>query len=200
MDNFWQPKSYQALKKRPAPFVAQLRLTAGCGELKIGVNFATLVHRAVARFPNSTFSGSVNPSWRLSFGHQSSAASLLRPKFSFSLLSNKRDPLAPQPKQFVIPLRPEQLRSLSWMISQENLEDGVRHTFVEEEIAEASLLPLGWRAEGKAERPVLVRGGVLADEVGYGKTAITIGLICSTLNDPPPKIPELNPYNRFTRG
>lgn len=190
MDNFWQPKSYQALKKRPAPFVAQLRLTAGCGELKIGVNFATLVHRAVARFPNSTFSGSVNPSWRLSFGHQSSAASLLRPKFSFSLLSNKRDPLAPQPKQFVIPLRPEQLRSLSWMISQENLEDGVRHTFVEEEIAEASLLPLGWRAEGKAERPVLVRGGVLADEVGYGKTAITIGLICSTLNDPPPKIPE----------
>ncbi len=31
--------------------------------------------------------------------------------------------------------------------------------------------------EGKAERPVRISGGVLADEVGYGKTAITLGLI-----------------------
>jgi hypothetical protein len=76
------------------------------------------------------------------------------------------------------------------MLSQEKLDQGVEHTFVEEEIAEAALLPLGWRAEGKAERPVLIRGGVLADEVGYGKTAITIGLICSTLGDQPPKIPK----------
>jgi SNF2 family DNA or RNA helicase len=52
--------------------------------------------------------------------------------------------------------------------------------FFEEEVSEAMLGPLGWRAEGKAVRPVLVRGGVLADEVGYGKTAITLGLIdCS---------------------
>ncbi|POW22441.1 hypothetical protein PSHT_01345 [Puccinia striiformis] len=100
------------------------------------------------------------------------------------------DPPAEEPEQFVIPLRPEQLRSLSWMLSQEKLDEGIHHTFIEEEIAEAALLPLGWRAEGKAERPVLIRGGVLADEVGYGKTAITIGLICSTLNDKPPEIPK----------
>ncbi|KAA1132444.1 hypothetical protein PGTUg99_009453 [Puccinia graminis f. sp. tritici] len=180
----------QALKTRPAPFVTHLRLINGCGEMKIGVSFATLVHRAVARFPVSALSGTVNPSWRLTFGHESSAASLLRPKFNFHLRSNKNDPPAKQPEQFVIPLRPEQLRSLSWMLSQEKLDEGVKHTFVEEEIAEAALLPLGWRAEGKAERPVLIRGGVLADEVGYGKTAITIGLICSTLNEKPPEIPK----------
>ena len=51
---------------------------------------------------------------------------------------------------------------------------------MEEEISEAILEPLGWRAEGRAQQPVRVRGGVLADEVGYGKTAITLGLIDST--------------------
>ncbi|KAI7944694.1 hypothetical protein MJO28_010389 [Puccinia striiformis f. sp. tritici] len=180
----------QALKTRPAPFVTHLRLIDGCGEMKIGVSFATLVHRAVARFSVSALNGTVNPSWRLTFGHESSAASLLRPKYNFHLRSNKNDPPAEEPEQFVIPLRPEQLRSLSWMLSQEKLDEGIHHTFIEEEIAEAALLPLGWRAEGKAERPVLIRGGVLADEVGYGKTAITIGLICSTLNDKPPEIPK----------
>ncbi|KAG8774484.1 hypothetical protein FRC12_001960 [Ceratobasidium sp. 428] len=58
--------------------------------------------------------------------------------------------------------------------------------FIEEEIAEALLEPLGWRAEGKAERKIDVRGGVLADEVGYGKTAITLALIASTLEKPRP--------------
>ncbi len=71
--------------------------------------------------------------------------------------------------------------------------------FVEEEISEAILSPLGWRAEGRAQRPVYIRGGVLADQVGYGKTAITLGLIdCATeeveeefsdLDELPGKIP-----------
>ena len=34
-----------------------------------------------------------------------------------------------------------------------------------------------WHAEGCARRPVRVRGGVLDDQVGYGKTAISLGLI-----------------------
>lgn len=55
--------------------------------------------------------------------------------------------------------------------------------FVEEEIAEAILEPLGWRAEGRAERPIHVRGGVLADQVGYGKTAITLGLMDCVAKD-----------------
>ena len=51
--------------------------------------------------------------------------------------------------------------------------------FTKEEIAEAILTHLNWRAQGRAQRPIRVRGGVLADEVGYGKTAITLGLIDS---------------------
>lgn len=71
--------------------------------------------------------------------------------------------------------------------------------FIEEEVSEAILSPLGWRAEGRAQRPVHIRGGVLADQVGYGKTAITLGLIDCTsasvkeefkkIGDVPGKIP-----------
>ena len=48
---------------------------------------------------------------------------------------------------------------------------------VEEEVEEASITQIGWRAEGRARKPILVRGGVLADQVGYGKTVTTLALI-----------------------
>lgn len=99
-------------------------------------------------------------------------AKLHLPKFT--LLSNKPDPEHDQPPHFVTDLRPEQLRSLTWMIQQEAADVA---PFVEEEISEAILEPLGWRVEGRAQRASRVRGGVLADQVGYGKTAITLGLI-----------------------
>ena len=65
------------------------------------------------------------------------------------------------------------------MIKQES-SYADEHPFVEEEISEALLEPLGWRAEGRASRSISIRGGVVADEVGYGKTAITLGLIDCT--------------------
>lgn len=95
----------------------------------------------------------------------------------FALKSNKQDPTHAQPPHFKIPLRPEQLRSLTWMISSEDVQYAERQTFIEEEIAEAVSEPLGWRVLGRAQRPVHVSGGVLADAVGYGKTAITLGLV-----------------------
>jgi hypothetical protein len=59
------------------------------------------------------------------------------------------------------------------MVSQE--ERGV--TFVEEEVAESELQYYDWIAEAAVFRPVLVRGGIVCDEVGYGKTVITLALI-----------------------
>lgn len=38
--------------------------------------------------------------------------------------------------------------------------------FFEEEVTEAVLPSLNWRAEGRVRRPVLVRGGIIADEIG----------------------------------
>lgn len=101
--------------------------------------------------------------WRL-LSEDGLDLSLNRPVSSlidFSLPNNKSDPLAEQPPHFSsMKLRPEQLRSLSWMIKQETEPQ----VWIEQEVAEAVLPQLGWHAEAKATRAVHVRGGVIADE------------------------------------
>lgn len=176
----------RALKNRPSPFVTQLNLDtrSGLGTVRIGVNFPSLIHRAYSRLPSVNRTEDPLFAWRLDTDFVD-PAKLSLPKFA--LESNRRDDEHTQPKHFNIPLRREQLRSLTWMLKQESLD---APPFVEEEIAEAILEPMGWRAQGRAQRPVRVRGGVLADEVGYGKTAITLGLLdCSSKSvgqDPAP--------------
>jgi site-specific DNA-cytosine methylase len=164
----------RALKSRPSPFVTQITLDEdNVGVLKIGLNVATLIHRALFRMP-ADGRGKPMLSWRLVTDYIPEPRLLLP---FYELSSNKNDQESAQPPNFRQKLRPEQLRSLTWMKAQEEPDIA---PFIEEEVAEALLPHLNWRAEGKAERPNYVRGGVLADEVGYGKTAITIGLIDST--------------------
>ncbi|KAI0305877.1 hypothetical protein B0F90DRAFT_1694134 [Multifurca ochricompacta] len=164
------------LKRRPAPFVTQLKLDDnGTGTVRIGVNIASLTHRALARLPTVGREGNPALSWRLDPNFKP-LVKLILPKFH--LHSNRSDPQHHQPPHFEkFPLRIEQLRSLHWMLEQENPD---APPFIEEEVSEAILEPLGWRAEGRAQQPVHIRGGVLADQVGYGKTAITLGLIDCT--------------------
>ncbi|KAF8906255.1 hypothetical protein CPB84DRAFT_1770364 [Gymnopilus junonius] len=165
----------RCLKRRPNPFVTQLKLSDDdTGLVRVGVNIPSIIHRAISRLPTKNRTGKITLSWRLDTSF-TPAATLNLPKFI--IMSNKRDKEHAQPPSFKIPLRKEQLRSLEWMIHQESPE---ACPFVEEEISEAMLDPLGWRAEGRAQRPVRIRGGVLADQVGYGKTAITLGLIDCT--------------------
>jgi hypothetical protein len=165
------------LKHRPAPFVTQLKLDENeTGIVRIGVNVLSLIHRAMSRLPTVGRTESPIFSWRIETSFVP-AVKLNVPKFVLS--SNKQDQPHSQPG-FKVPLRPEQLRSLEWMLNQEAVDCA---PFIEEEISEAVLAPLGWRAEGRVQRPTRVRGGVLADEVGYGKTAITLGLIDSAQED-----------------
>lgn len=162
----------RSLKRRPAPFVTQLKLDEhGFGIVRIGVNVTSLMHRALSRLPTTARTEPATLSWRLNTDF-TPAVKMEYPKFT--LASNRQDPEHSQPPSFKVPLRPEQLRSLTWMLTQEAKD---APPFIEEEISEAILEPLGWRAEGRAQRPHHVRGGVLADEVGYGKTAISLGLI-----------------------
>jgi SNF2-related domain len=171
----------RSLKRRPTPFVTQLKLEGenGIGTVRIGINIPSLLHRAVVRLPIMMGNGRLEKkpilSWRLRTDFNP-AAKMTFPKFN--LLSNKTDQEHSQPPSFKIPLRPEQLRSLGWMLMQEDVTRA--QPFLEEEISEAIMAPLGWRAEGRARREVLIRGGVLADQVGYGKTAITLGLVDCT--------------------
>ncbi|WVQ76242.1 hypothetical protein IAR50_005907 [Cryptococcus sp. DSM 104548] len=182
-DRYEAGRYEHALKNRPSPFVLQLRLDDGFGSFRIGLNVVSLAHRALSRLPHDDLKGRTNLSWRLTPGP---IAEEPHPPRVFVIPSNKRDPQHPQPAGFNFLLRTEQLRSVWWMLAQEEAA-GKTHTFVEEEIAEAILPAVGWRAEGKAERPVLARGGVIADQVGYGKTVISIALIAETRQTPAPE-------------
>lgn len=176
----------QLMKHRPSPWLVTLRLAeqqTQCSEkahlqLQVGCNAVSLVYRALGLFPPRTLSRRamlhhVNSSqgdvsggdcifeWRAVPHVEKSPESVIFPKLY--LKSNKKDNPASQPPEFKnrYPLRQEQLRSLAWMLSQEASST----PFLEEEVAEAVLPGLDWRAEGRARRPVLVRGGIVADEV-----------------------------------
>ncbi|KAH8923781.1 hypothetical protein BT69DRAFT_1281148 [Atractiella rhizophila] len=174
-DNRKAGKYEQALKHRPPPFVAQAMIRSQKGYIRVGINITSLIHRAMSLLPPpKPATGAMNFAWKLTTGHVAEAEKVFNAKaFKFRLESNKDDEEHDQPSEFETPLRREQLRSLTWMVKQEESPE----TFQEEEISEALLGPLGWRVEGKAFREATVKGGVLADEVGYGKTAITLGLI-----------------------
>ncbi|CDW99045.1 hypothetical protein [Sporisorium scitamineum] len=175
VENTMQAGPYeQALKNRPSPFVVQLCLKNDVAQVRFGLNAATLMHRAVSRLPPSKNAGAVELSWRLTKLDRSIDMFKL-PRYT--LRSNRQDPEAPTPDLFALQLRREQKRSLTWMLKQEQADV---QPFYEEEISEGLLDPLGWRAEGRAVRPVTVRGGVLADAVGYGKTCISLALIASS--------------------
>ncbi|PSR94383.1 hypothetical protein BD289DRAFT_139320 [Coniella lustricola] len=69
----------------------------------------------------------------------------------------------------------EQLASLEWMLSREN--DVTEFEFIERETAEVYMHQLRLRAVSRVTRPIARRGRVVADSVGFGKTAVCLGLI-----------------------
>jgi hypothetical protein len=173
------------LKNRPSPFITQLKLVDDTGIMRIGINFPSLLHRALSRLPTQGRSSIPRLSWRLDTQYLPKVAPS---SLKFRLISNREDPEHQQPPDFTnadsekrpIRLRHEQLRSLHWMLERESASAA---PFTEEEVSEAVLDALGWRVEARAQQEVQVRGGVLADQVGYGKTAITLGVIDCTLKD-----------------
>jgi hypothetical protein len=160
------------LKNRPPPLVTQVHIdNVGLIKLRLAVNPETLMHRAVAKLLTSNDGAGLSMSWRLCTS-QTLPAEVTLP--AFTLKNNDHDPPVGKPPGFLFDLRPEQSRSLAWMVRQESEEV---EPFIEEEVEEASIPQIGWRAEGRARKPILVRGGVLADQVGYGKTVTTLALI-----------------------
>lgn len=171
----------RAMKVRAAPFVTYVRIDENkVGRFMIGLNIPTLAHRALAKLANLTSYSGVKLSWRLDTDYVWPANTLLD---EFHIRNNENDAEAkhvfPEEEKVggvlkPLKLRKEQLRSLSWMVQQ---EDDECKDFLEQEVEEAHLHHLGWRADVRVTRACKIRGGVLADEVGYGKTATTLALI-----------------------
>ena len=180
----------RAMKSRTRPFVIYTwteepspqgtddlsHETRPCDHLMIGLNIAALSHRVLAKFDDvKIIDVEKHLYWRLDTDYRW-PHTVSFPKFS--LMNNKKDLMAEfsfsQGKD--VQLRSEQLQSLEWMINQERNDPG----FLEQEIEEVYLYQLNWRAEVRFKKPCLARGGLLADEVGYGKTATTLALIHQT--------------------
>lgn len=99
----------------------------------------------------------------------------------FTLASCADAECAPQPPGFRLPLFVVQQRTLGWMRDREEqpLEyvsrETLRRRFLGSDVDVELRVDRHWRS---------VRGGVLADSVGYGKTACMIGLIQAGLKRP----------------
>lgn len=173
-DPYGAARYEREIKSRPPPFLIFQRTNKqGQAELHVTLNIQTLLHQAHGRLSSPNVASF---HWRL-IPNSYNTKELSFP--TFNLRSNRSDPLSTQPPGFIVELRPEQRRSLSWMIEQ---EDENIEPFIEEETEEVILESLMWRAEGKVTVPKTVRGGILADDVGYGKTAIVLGLIDKLYN------------------
>jgi SNF2-related domain len=168
------------VKEAPEAATAQVsyRDDSALAALTVNFNVLNLVHKAVAALSDSQ-SSFLAPStihWRAVVDHGYNYPV----PFPQIQLKNCQDHLgASQPPSFRAherELNESQLRSLDWMIGQEKQPGKV---WEEQEIAEALISPMSLRLEAKVTARRHVSGGVLADDVGYGKTALVLALIDS---------------------
>ena len=192
----------RALKNRPAAFEVDAKremrdgANGSLGRLRVSVNSMAIAVQVFAALPRplqarADSEGRVQLEFRIVDGSSNTHGNVdctRLPARLFSLRSNRPDQEAPPNPAFLATgcaLRSEQLRSLTWMQRMESSSE----LFVEEEVVDEALPLLGWRAEARVRVPVMIRGGVLADAVGYGKTAITLALIDAEWRSEAPKLP-----------
>lgn len=176
--SYYTGGSYEmARKKRPAPFEIVTKCDGVYGRFGITLNLPTLVHCLLGKLIDSAPDQKIGARWRLESQYE---LPIPQPLPQLTIPDNRQDRESPYMlksvpgSQSTYALRPEQRRSLSWMLRQEST---AAESFAEEEIAEASLPELGLRVEVVAHRSRAVHGGLLADDVGYGKTILILALI-----------------------
>ncbi|KAI1638962.1 hypothetical protein F4809DRAFT_199476 [Biscogniauxia mediterranea] len=192
------------LHRRFLPFEIQVKVTAlendmlshmnlltnpdSAKELKVismryAVNPVVLMHQALSLLPSTRRAltcSEVQDRVTAFMRTESRAAANLNYKFepftkSLIPLSKRKNKVVPatQPRALKTELSTLQKESLGWMIKREQGDD----TFTEREVEEHLVPELKLRLLGCAQRQVCRRGGVLADEVGYGKTVVSLALM-----------------------
>ena len=172
--------SYErAIKSRPDPLVVKLVPQGrGLSAFQIGVNIASLAHRAVARLPPGA------QKHRVEWMFDTTNAKDSPPSFSeFKLKATKGVEPYDVDLGMSVSLFPQQRLCLAWMRSQ---EAGEGKEFFIEEAEEATLRVLGWRVEVRASAPIHIRGGICADHPGFGKTITSLALVQAQLLEQSP--------------
>lgn len=92
-----------------------------------------------------------------------------------------------QPAGLALTLKPYQQQALAWMVDMEALPGGINSLFWEVRPFADGGDPFHYSpqlGEMRLSAPPLMHGGVLAEEMGLGKTLEVVGLVLSTLNLP----------------
>ncbi|KAK2021220.1 SNF2 super family protein [Colletotrichum zoysiae] len=182
------------LRQRPAPYEIQAWMrpdVGGVGRLsilncRILLRPVALAHRAHGHFPKNKDLMSTlvrllegNGTFDVQFEFCDPSLKELRPfKQSLAPVREGDFPLgmARQPPSFArngMALRHDQLEAVQWMLKREHAKE----TFIEKEFEECLLPSVNVRLHATASVENLARGGVLAHDIGYGKTIVTLGLI-----------------------
>ncbi|KAH0268799.1 hypothetical protein KCU91_g9143, partial [Aureobasidium melanogenum] len=167
-----------AIKSRPRPFIIECDISNNSAVLNIGLNATTMCHRAAGKL--KTLAGSVGSvSWKLDTAWVDEAATKFPP---FTLRNNSDNVPFNAIEKILngIELYDIQKRSLTWMKEQ---EEGNGQSFVIKEFEEALLSQLGWRLESSASTKVHIKGGVLADHAGFGKSITSLALVQSEFEE-----------------
>lgn len=163
-------------KQQPPPFKLFLRNqnnTDSKVELIFTINLQSLAHIAYGNLTKMDSDAVPKMTWRaLQDTHDAGR----QPHPDLQLHDTRDEVEADKPPNFLVDLHPQQRRSLTWLKKQES--DDIQ-PWVENEVVEAALPEAGWRAEVGVSAPNTIRGGLIADEVGYGKTACILGLFDS---------------------
>lgn len=160
----------KALKRRPDVFSINIAFD-GTTSVTFGLNIHALAHRAIGSISH-VIGTSTNVSWRLKTEIQSDGFPDLP---AFSVPNNDANNPESCRVNLLLPLLEQQKKSVVWMTAREESDE----TFPVEEVHEFTLPYLQWTAEARASRSVNIRGGILADEVAYGKTVVSLALIHS---------------------
>ena len=105
-------------------------------------------------------------------------------------LENRSHALAPHVDGLKVDLLPFQSQILQWAVDRETMEGGIQRQWCIEVSGEDGEKPLFYNlVTGKFgfEVPKVVRGGIIASQMGLGKTVVSLALI---LSNPAPKYPS----------
>ncbi|KUJ21121.1 uncharacterized protein LY89DRAFT_778739 [Mollisia scopiformis] len=138
------------MKLRPPPFSQTYCIEEEQLNFRIHLNPLTVVHQAVDELTTDGNRDNIKAEWRLVTDDKSMPRDILG-RFKEC----------------------ESEEAANWALSQETYPE----PFTEEEIVEAECAEFGYRVWGRATRKVTRRVGILAADVGFGKTPTILALI-----------------------
>lgn len=160
----------QKLLKRPTAF--QINVEKSSGKLVVQMKPAVAAHRAAAFLVRRRENADANNTLHVDYC-LSELSSMGEPDTKEFHVPNS-DPYKETPVDGLeLPLYPRQAKALTRMLA---IENGDVH-FSEEERSEHVLPGVGWCLIARAAKKSPLRGGVLGDAIGSGKTVVTIALI-----------------------